>query len=413
MRTSWAPLVATLAVSQIIGWGTTYYMPAVLGTSIGTALGIGRETSYLGVSLMVGISALVAPSAGRLLDRLGAARLMAPGTALIGCALLLLAALPSQVTYCAMWVMLGLAAPFGLSLGALTSVTQATGSAARRTIGILMLFTGMSATVFWPLGSWLDHLLGWRGAVAGFALLNLCLSLPLNLIVVRGFAAPRPHPAPGSHPTRVAASTGLLVEAATRERAAWLMIITFSLQGFVSWGLPLLMISMFEALDLRNDVAVTIAALNGPATIAARLMEIFGGARLKPMTTALVALGIVPATLLALLLPLPPVVAATVFAVLYCGATGVLAIVRATLPLTLLGALGYGTLIGRLSLPQNLIFAASPALFGLVEAHGGLDGVIALALLVSLAAFASAYLLTRLVEASLGVDASTLPSRGV
>jgi len=52
------------------------------------------------------------------------------------------------------------------------------------------------------------------------------------------------------------------------------MVIAFSLQGFGSWGLPLHLISLFHQLGVPVAAAVGIAALNGPATIAARLAEI-------------------------------------------------------------------------------------------------------------------------------------------
>ena len=67
-------LIAILSIGQIIGWGTTFYLPAVLGDEMGRELGVSRETVFLGVTLMVAIGALLSPTCGRLMDRHGAGR---------------------------------------------------------------------------------------------------------------------------------------------------------------------------------------------------------------------------------------------------------------------------------------------------------------------------------------------------
>jgi hypothetical protein len=66
-------LIGILSVGQIIGWGTTFYLPAVQGEEMGRQLGVSRETVFLGVTLMVAIGALLSPTCGRLGDRHGAA----------------------------------------------------------------------------------------------------------------------------------------------------------------------------------------------------------------------------------------------------------------------------------------------------------------------------------------------------
>ncbi len=174
-------LVACLSLTQIVGWGTTYYMPAVLGPAMAAHLGTRTDLLFLGVTVMIGLSGLLAPMAGRWLDRGSAARVMPYGSLLIELGLGLFAAVPNLWTYFLAWVFFGMASPLAMSLSTLTLVTQVTGPGARRTIGILMLFTGMSASIFWPIASVLSHSIGWRGTVAVFAALNLCVALPLNV----------------------------------------------------------------------------------------------------------------------------------------------------------------------------------------------------------------------------------------
>jgi hypothetical protein len=63
-----------------------------------------------------------------------------------------------------------------------------------------------------------------------------------------------------------------------------------------------------------------------------------------------------------------------------------MSVARLTLPLTLLGPAGYGALMGKLALPQNLVFAAAPFLFAVAFRLLGFVCGVLLALLLSLAA---------------------------
>jgi hypothetical protein len=164
------------------------------------------------------------------------------------------------------------------------------------------------------------------------------------------------------------------------------MVIAFSLQGFGAWGLPLHLISLFAQLGVPASAAVGIAALNGPATIAARLAEIAASGRLASITTATIAAVHIPLAFVLLLAPIDAKLAATLFTAIYFGANGVMSVARLTLPLTLLGPAGFGALMGNLALPQNLVFAAAPFLFAVALRVLGFVGGTVMALALSLAA---------------------------
>jgi predicted MFS family arabinose efflux permease len=392
-------LIAILSIGQIIGWGTTFYLPAVLAEDMARDLGIAREVVFLGVSQMVAIGALIAPVCGRLMDRHGAGVFLPLGSLLIGVGLLQFAALPTLAGYLLAWTLFGLATPLALSLAAVTLLTQLGGAHARYSIAVMMLFTGLPASVFWPITSALAQALSWRGAIAVFAGLNLLVALPLHLALA--WNTSRRAVAPLSD-HRQALPTLPQLHPHLRRRAQWLMVIAFSLQGLGSWGLPLHVISLFEQLGLASATAVGIAALNGPATIAARLAEVTLGRRLRPITTAIIAAAHVPLALLLLLAPIDPILAAPAFTAIFFGANGVMSILRATLPLTLLGAAGYGALMGRLALPQNLVFAASPFLFAVVFHATGPAGGTLFALALSLAALVAVAGLALTIRAAQG-----------
>jgi len=171
-------LIAILSISEIIGWGTTFYLPAVLGDEMGRELGVTRETVFLGVTLMITVGALLSPTCGKLMDRHGAGPFLPLGSLLIGVGLLQVAALPTLASALLAVTLFGLATPISLSLAGATLLAQLTGQDARRNIAIMMLFTGLSASVLWPIARILDAAIPRRKTVAVFAAANLCLAMP-------------------------------------------------------------------------------------------------------------------------------------------------------------------------------------------------------------------------------------------
>ena len=395
---STARFVPLLALGQIFGWGTTYYMPSVLAPALARDLGLDTTGIYLGVTIMVAIGGLAAPTAGRLLDAHGAARFMPLAPLAIGCGHLLVAAFPSAATWYLAWVLHGIAMPFGLTLAATTFLTRRSASEARRTIGILTLLVGFAPTAFWPLTALLEAWVDWRGTLVVYGAIELLLLLPLQIHVGRVWADGTPvAPAERSDAATTTAAEPALT-GATRTIAIAAMVIAFTTQGFASWGLPLHVIRLFEDLGLDHHTAVTVAAASGAATIGARTLEVAFGHRLHPLTTTGLAILVLTPMLALLGSPLDPLTSAWVFIVVWSGANGILAVLRMTLPLSLFGAAAYGTLVGRMSLPQNLAFAAAPAVFAVVIDRGGPTAALWLAIAASLTALIAAVVLARIAR---------------
>lgn len=79
---AWPPLLAVLgiAVTQVIGWGTTLYLPAMLGQAMAFELSVAPSWIFGGVSVMMMVGAALSPRIGSVLDRRGAAWVMARGS---------------------------------------------------------------------------------------------------------------------------------------------------------------------------------------------------------------------------------------------------------------------------------------------------------------------------------------------
>jgi len=125
-------------------------------------------------------------------------------------------------------------------------------------------------------------------------------------------------------------------------------------------------IGLMTSLGLSARDAVLIGSLIGPMQVAGRVVEFTVGRRLPALAVGTLAFALMAAAL-ALLTQVRGVwIAAIAFAILYGGSNGVMTIVRGTVPAELFGQRGYGTLLGRLALPQFLAKAMAPLALALL-----------------------------------------------
>ena len=356
-------IVIALGTAQTLAWGSSFYLPAMLAAPMARDLKLAPSNVYAALSMALILSALVSPWAGRRIDRLGGRRVLLVSGGLFALALLMLATAQGPLTLMAAWAVMGLAMGCGLYDTAFAALVRLFGADARRAITGITLIAGFASTVGWPLSALMESLWGWRGACVGWAALHLLGGLPLNLWlpqVVDETAAMAATPCEASAspalPTTPTPSTprGRLV----------LVAALFALMGFVSTSIATHLPALLQTAGAPLATAVALAALAGPAQVAARLVELGLLSRFSPLLAArLAALGHPLGA--ACLLMLGPV-AALPFVVLHGLGNGLLTIVRGTLPLALFGAQGYGARQGWIALPGRLLGALSPWLLGLM-----------------------------------------------
>src|SRR5260370_9952511 len=102
-----ARLIGGLGAGQIIGWGSSFYLPTILAGDISRDTGLSEEVVYAGVPVMLLVSAALAPWLGRKLDRGGARVIMTTGSLVAALALALLAGAVDLKTYLFAWVVMG------------------------------------------------------------------------------------------------------------------------------------------------------------------------------------------------------------------------------------------------------------------------------------------------------------------
>jgi hypothetical protein len=231
------------------------------------------------------------------------------------------------------------------------------GREARGPITGITLIAGFASTVGWPLSALFEAQFGWRGACLFWAVVQLCVALPINRFLIPGAAAPAPAVTKGQ--TEAPASGGT----APRHAMA-LLAFVFAAAWFVTGAMAAHLPRLLEAAGATPTAAVAAAALVGPAQVAARVAEFGLLRRFHPMVSARLATIAHPIGAAALLTFGAP--AAAAFVLLHGAGNGVLTIAKGTLPLAIFGPGGYGLRQGLLGAPSRFVQACAPFLFGLL-----------------------------------------------
>ncbi|MEJ2175687.1 MAG: MFS transporter [bacterium] len=169
--------VCALGITQITGWGTSYYCLGVLAGPIAEDTGWSRSLIYFGFTAALLAMGLVSTWVGRAIDRYGARSVMSLGTLLVSAGLYLLAQVRGEQAYLAAWVFLGLGMRLCLYDAAMAALVQVVPSRGRRAISYLTLFGAFASSVFWVIGHYLNEAVGWRTTLEIFSLINLVVCL--------------------------------------------------------------------------------------------------------------------------------------------------------------------------------------------------------------------------------------------
>jgi predicted MFS family arabinose efflux permease len=137
------------------------------------------------------------------------------------------------------------------------------------------------------------------------------------------------------------------------------------------------LIPLLQEKGFAAQTAVWLAALVGPMQVLGRLVELTVGRRIAVNQVALIALALLPASLIALFFVSSAWQLGLVFAVLYGASNGVMTIVRATIPAELFGRAHYGAVNGSLAAFVIVARASGPLAASLLwTAWGNYDGVV-------------------------------------
>jgi len=348
-------VITTLGVTQILAWGSSYYLPAVLAKPI--ADGTGWSLAWVVGGLSVGLLAagLVAPKVGRTIDAKGGRPVLTGSSLLLGAGLATLALAHSLPVYFMAWLLMGVGMGAGLYDAAFATLGRLYGKQARSAITTLTLWGGFASTVCWPLSAWLVEHLGWRGACAVYAAAQILVALPLHAFILPGAGPSSPDAKPAQAGPGDPTPDGLT---GTKRTRAFLLLATILTLGAVTASMiGVHLLTFLQARGLELAAAVALGALVGPSQVGARIVEMAFGRHYHPIWTLVASVTLVAGGVLLLVGGLPILALALA---LFGAGNGIGSIAKGTLPLALFGPFGYASLMGRLAMPSLLAQALSP-----------------------------------------------------
>jgi MFS family permease len=177
-------VVAALGVTQILAWGSTFYLIGALANEIARDTGWSYDWVIGGVSVGLLVASAVSPRVGRAISKSGGRRPLAISAVLLAAGLVLLGSSQSIAWYLAAWLLLGTGMGSGLTDAAFSTLGSIYGDGARSPITSLTLFAGFASTICWPLSAYLVDHLRWRGACFVYAAIQIGVALPILLLAL-------------------------------------------------------------------------------------------------------------------------------------------------------------------------------------------------------------------------------------
>ncbi|MGE7368072.1 MFS transporter [Neorhizobium sp. NPDC001467] len=274
--------VAALSVTQLIGWGATFWLPAVTGQSMAGDLGVALPVIMAGPTVMLIVMAAISWPLGGYFERYGARPIMTAGSPLGAIGLLTLASSDSLPVYFLAWIILGIAGACMLTTPAQIAVAEIAGDGARPALSVLILAGGLTLTIVWPLTGILQAEWGWRPTTALYAILMMTVCTALHLTTL------------ARQPKEKAGATAI-TEPPSVDRVLFVMLAaSFAANGFFTWGFALTIITLFEAGGLDHASALSAAALIGVAQWGGRMIDFLGAHRFSGFAVGLCGAALFP-----------------------------------------------------------------------------------------------------------------------
>ncbi len=366
-----------MGLAQIIASAAAQYLPAVIAVQAASALDLPHVALFAGFSIALVISALLGPFAGRLVDRIGGRPVLMLSNIFFALSLITLGFAQGLWTLVLAYVFMGLGLATGLFEVAFAALVRLFGREARTTITGLTLVAGFASFVGWTVSVYVEARYGWRGVCWFWALVHLCIGLPLHAMmpnpsrILASMADTKPKAAepPKAITTN---SEDIAINPQQRRKeiiVGVLLAYVFAANAFVGMGLMMHLPRLLQEMGVAVALAFTISSFVGPSQVVGRLIDYFYMQRWHPLISTRWAAACHPVAALLLMIFAGPI--AFVFVLLHGIGNGILIIARGNLPLAIFGANGYGHRQGWLMMPAKFAQAAAPFLFGLALTEWG------------------------------------------
>ncbi len=359
-------ILAILALTQVVSWGSLYYAIAILAPEIQKEMGWPAELVFGAFSWSLLVAGLASTPTGIMLDRHGGRLVMGSASLICAAGMIMLSMNRSMTVYFLAWTLLGLGMAMTLYEAAFATINRHFATNSRQAISTLTLFGGFASTVFWPLTLKLNSLIGWRDTYLVYGLVQLLLCFPLHVMLgmpktesTHVSAQSKSSPVKRSH---------TLAEALSHP-TFWKLALAFAANSFVFSALSVHLIPLLGKFGHAASWIVMMAAMIGPMQVAGRLGEMTFARHALPQNVGKAIFTALPVAILVLMTFGTQVWAVALFCMLYGLSNGILTIVRGTIPQALFGRENYGAISGALAGPALIAKAAGPLAMAVVMQH--------------------------------------------
>lgn len=343
-----------IGVGQLVNWGVLYYAFGVLLLPVEQTLGVPQWMVAGAFSVSLLVSAAIAPTIGRAIDRGHGPGIMTAGGFGTAVLLGLWAAFPSLAMLYVAWAALGLCMASVLYEPAFAMVGRFVENPEERlrALAVVTLFGGLSGTVFLPLTAMLVRSLEWRGAVAVLAVL-----VALSTLVVSQAAYSIARRA--QRPPTAAASAASAGASGGTPPGFGSVLFVFGSATLAHAALTTTLVSSLAARGITATTAAFLGSIMGLMQVVGRSLMLHGSLSGSPARLTVISL-VLQSIGMALLAVGHSALVLGVGLALFAIGSGLTTLVRPYLVQTLFEIERSGYLNGLLARVQQLARSAAP-----------------------------------------------------
>jgi MFS family permease len=349
-------LTLRLGITQIIGWGSGFYLPAILAVPISKSIGVSTETFFWAFTVSLLVSGLIGPRVGRLIDMYGGRKVLPWGNLAFLAGLVMLAFSTNELMLFIAWAVIGVGGSMSNYDSAFATAVAFFKENSNRVIAGITVFAGFSSTISWPLTSLLNTQFGWQAAVLFWAAMHLFISLPLHATIPRG------------EQREIDVMTGPIQKIMKRglkfDKLLVVFALMFALEGFIVSSVNTTLPFLLTELGASEQLALLAAVILGPSQVFARILLVALGKKTGPITVAAISIAAHPLGVILILLV--GVNGLLGFVILHGIGVGLNPFIRGSLPLLFFGARSYGQRQGYVMMLSKIVGALSPTLLTLM-----------------------------------------------
>lgn len=349
-------LVIRLGITQIIGWGSGFYLPAILAVPISLSLGISTELFFWAFTVSLLVSGLLGPRVGKYIDRFGGRKVLPYGSLFFAAGLALMAVSTQSWQLFLAWALIGVGGSMGNYDAAFATAVNFFGNKSNNVIAGITVIAGLSSTIAWPITTLLLESFSWQAAIWFWVAAHLLISLPLHLTI------------PRSKRSDVPDMTGPIRKLVRNKfRIDGLIVIfavLFALEGFIVSAVNTTLPFMLAELGAGIELALLASIVLGPSQVLARVLLVALGKWATPLRVATISIVAHPLGVIAIWLF--GVNGLLAFVVLHGIGVGLNPFIRGSLPLLFFGADRFGQRQGYIMMLSKIVAALSPSLLTLL-----------------------------------------------